>query len=281
MLQLTLMVLYVSLVIIAYVALRRSAQALGRYSARQSETTQFKLRQLYCFTDSRTLIVAHLTSLLLIPVSLLALGAGFVVLALTVLALIVVPGVGLRMLALRRRQAISESLPDALAQIAGGMRAGSSLTLAIQAFVDEDDGPLGQEFTLLLREQRMGERLEEALDNLAERVQSEEMDLVVSAAIIANDLGGNLAQILQSLSETLRRKLEMENKIKALTAQGRLQARVVALLPVLVLVALSIFEPQATLPIFSTLLGWCFLTLISLMVLVGSFFIHRIVRIDI
>lgn len=281
MLQLTLMVLYVSLVIIAYVALRRSAQALGRYSARQSETTQFKLRQLYCFTDSRNLIVAHLTSLLLIPVSLLALGAGFVVLALTVLALIVVPGVGLRMLALRRRQAISESLPDALAQIAGGMRAGSSLTLAIQAFVDEDDGPLGQEFTLLLREQRMGERLEEALDNLAERVQSEEMDLVVSAAIIANDLGGNLAQILQSLSETLRRKLEMENKIKALTAQGRLQARVVALLPVLVLVALSIFEPQATLPIFSTLLGWCFLTLISLMVLVGSFFIHRIVRIDI
>ena len=147
--------------------------------------------------------------------------------------------------------------------------------------VEEQPGPLGQEFGLLLREQRVGARLEEALDNLGERVQSEEMDLVISATLIAQEVGGNLAEILHRLSETIRRKLEMEGKIRALTAQGILQGRVVTALPFVILLALLAIEPEATRPIFTGLLGWCFLGLIVVLQVVGALMIGRIVRIDV
>jgi len=75
--------------------------------------------------------------------------------------------------------------------------------------VDEQTGPLGQEFGLMLREQRVGARLEDAMDNLGERVQSEELDLVITATMISQEVGGNLGEILQSLSETIRKKIEM------------------------------------------------------------------------
>ena len=153
--------------------------------------------------------------------------------------------------------------------------------MAMQSYVDEDTGPLGQEFSLLLREQRVGARLEDALDSLAERVQSEEMDLVVSAALIAHDIGGNLAEILLSLGETIRRKLEMEGKVASLTAQGRLQGFVVSALPFGILVPLTYFEPEATLPIFNSLLGWMFLTVIVVMVCIGGLIIRKIVNVDI
>jgi tight adherence protein B len=153
--------------------------------------------------------------------------------------------------------------------------------MAVQLYVNEVEGPLAQEFSLLQREQRLGARLEDALENLGERVQSEEVDLLVSAALIANDVGGNLAEILQSLAETIRRKIEMEGKIEALTAQGRLQGRVVSALPFLILLPLMYFEPVATMPLFTSLLGWVFLAVIIGMDLIGSVLIQKIVSIDI
>ncbi len=123
--------------------------------------------------------------------------------------------------------------------------------------------------------------MEDALDNLAERVQSEEMDLVVSAALIAHDVGGNLAEILHSLADTIRRKLEMEGKVQSLTAQGRLQGHVVTALPFMILGVLALIEPNATLPIFNTLLGWIFLSVIVVLLCIGGLMIRKIVDIDI
>ena len=123
--------------------------------------------------------------------------------------------------------------------------------------------------------------MEEALDNLAERVQTEEMDLFVSAALIAQEVGGNLSEILQRLSETIRRKLEMEGKIKALTAQGVLQGYVVTALPFMIMLALFFVEPEATQPLFSSLLGWLFLGVIVVLQVIGGITIRKIVRIDV
>lgn len=133
----------------------------------------------------------------------------------------------------------------------------------------------------MLREHRIGARMEDALDNLAERVKSEEMDLVVSAVLIAQDVGGNLSEILQGLSTTIRRKLEMEGKIKALTSQGMLQGYVVSALPFVMLGVLCLVEPEATLPIFESLLGWIFLAVMVTLQVVGGLMIKKIVTIEI
>ena len=274
-------VLFVSITLIGYTLISGSAKAVENQSERLTTTTESQLARLFLFADTRRLLVLYVLALVGVPLLLLLAGQSPLVVMIGVAAVLAAPRVVLKRLAERRRRAIERTLPDALAQVAGAMRAGSTFSGAVQSMVEEQTGPLGQEFGLLLREQRLGARLEEALDNLGERVQSEEMDLVISAALIAQEVGGNLAEILQRLSETIRRKLEMEGKIRALTAQGVIQGRVVTALPFMILGVLAMIEPEATRPMFSSLLGWCFLLVIIVLQIVGSLAIGKIVRIPI
>lgn len=276
-----LLVLFISISLVAYFCMNTTTEAVDQYSQRLSVSAESNMRKLFLFADTRKLMFIYLAAVILVPVFLYLAGSGVFLSSVALLVLFMAPRVLFAQLAKRRRVRINHSLPDALTQISGAMRAGSTFTMAMQSYVDEQKGPLGQELSLLLREQRVGARLEDALDSLAERVQSEEMDLVVSAALIANDIGGNLAEILLSLAETIRRKLEMEGKVGALTAQGRLQGIVVSALPFGILMPLIYFEPKATLPIFNTLLGWLFLVVIVVMVAMGGLIIRKIVNIDI
>jgi len=279
--HLILILLFISFSLVVYFCLRSTTEAIDQYSQALSVSTESNMRKLFLFADTRKLMLLYVAAFLLVPLALALLGSGVIIVCISVFAMLVAPRVAFAQLAIRRRVRINARLPDALAQIAGAMKAGSTFTMSVQSFVEEDKGPLGQELSLLLREQRVGARLEDALDNMAERVQSEEMDLVVSAALIANDVGGNLAEILQGLSDTIRRKLEMEGKINALTAQGRLQGRVVSALPFAILLPLVYFEPDATMPMFNSLLGWIFLGVIIVMVSIGGILIRKIVSIDI
>jgi tight adherence protein B len=133
----------------------------------------------------------------------------------------------------------------------------------------------------VLREQRLGKSLSEAMENLGERIMAEELDLVIAATQIANEVGGNLSEIFHRLSTTLRQKMEMEGKIKALTSQGILQGWVVGLLPFFIMVALYFVDQQNISPIFSNLLGWIFLGVIFINEAIGGLMIRKIVTIDI
>jgi len=270
-----------SLTLVAYALLSGGSEAWEHHAERVVSRAETSLSRLFVFVDARRLLGGYVAALIGVPLVLVLLDQPSLVVLAGFVVVVASPSVMLRRLAARRRRVINLALPDGLAQIAGAMRAGSTFTTAVQSMVEESPGPLGQEFGLLLREQRLGTRLEEALDNLGERVQTEEMDLVISAALIAQEVGGNLAEILQRLSETIRRKLEMEGRIRALTSQGVLQGRVVTALPFLILAALMGLEPEAMSPIFSGLLGWCFLGTIIVLQIVGSVVIGRIVRIEI
>ncbi len=276
-----LLLIFVSATMVIYSLLSTSTNAWERYSENFTNTADNQLQKLFVFTDSRKLLFLFVGSLLLIPALLIYLGQSPVLIVIAVCVILSAPKIIMNHLAEKRRNAINMALPSALQQISGAMRAGSTFTTAIQAMVAEQNGPISQEFSLMLREQRLGSRLEEALENLGERVQTEEMDLVISAALIAQDVGGNLSEILHRLSETIRRKLEMEGKIKALTAQGVLQGRVVTMLPFLVLGALLFIEPEATRAIYKGLLGWMFLAVIAVMQIIGGSMIRKIVRIEI
>lgn len=276
-----LLLIFVSATMVIYSLLSTSTNAWERYSENFTNTADNQLQKLFVFTDSRKLLFLFVGSLLLIPALLIYLGQSPVLIVIAVCVILSAPKIIMNHLAEKRRNAINMALPSALQQISGAMRAGSTFTTAIQAMVAEQNGPISQEFSLMLREQRLGSRLEEALENLGERVQTEEMDLVISAALIAQDVGGNLSEILHRLSETIRRKLEMEGKIKALTAQGVLQGRVVTMLPFLVLGALMFIEPEATRAIYKGLLGWMFLAVIAVMQIIGGSMIRKIVRIEI
>ena len=273
--------MFASAALLGAALLGSSSSAWSAYSTGFATTAESNLKRAFLFADGRKLFAGYVVLLVAAPAALWLTGQPLVFVALAIGLLLALPRVAFARMAARRAKRINEALPDALAQISGAMRAGATFTSAMQSMVDEQTGPLGQEFSLLLREQRLGARLEDALDNLGERVQTEEMDLVISAAMIAQEVGGNLAEILSRLSETLRRKLEMEGKIRALTAQGILQGRVVTALPFLILGALLFIEPEAIRPLWTGLLGWCFLGTIFVLQFVGGFMIRRIVRIEI
>lgn len=192
-----------------------------------------------------------------------------------------VPGAALAWLRSRRRQRLREQLPDAVMLVAGSLRAGSSLPQAIAQAARELPSPAGRELDLVVREQRLGVGLDASMSNLERRAPLEEVTLFAAAVRIAQESGGNLAETLERLAETLRRKAAVEGKIDALTAQGRLQGWVMAALPVAVGTALVVIEPQAMRPLWVTWQGWAVCAAIVVLLALGLHVIRRIVDIDV
>ena len=197
------------------------------------------------------------------------------------LVILIAPKFVFYVLEKKRRKNIVRVLPDVLQQLSGALRAGATFTTALDAMVTEREGPVTQEFSLVLRENRLGTRLDDCLDNLAERVKSEEMDIVVSAILIAQDVGGNLSEVFNRLADTLRTKITMEERIRSLTAQGVMQGYVVTALPTAIVLGLMVVERESMSPLFTSLLGWIFMAVILCLQITGGFFIQKIVRADI
>lgn len=179
----------------------------------------------------------------------------------------------------RRRDSIDRLLPDALAQIATSLRAGSTLVSALQSYTEESDNCLADEFATLAKSVRLGTPLGVAFDELVHRVGSQELALSVAAIQVARESGGPLAEVLRRFAADRRRALEMEARVRALTSQGVLQGYVVTALPYLVLAALYVIEPVAMRPLHTSLLGWATLAAILVLQCTGLYFIRRIVAI--
>jgi len=120
-----------------------------------------------------------------------------------------------------------------------------------------------------------------AMKHMEERLPMQDFILVVAALRISREIGGNLAEILETLAETLRRKQQMEGKINSLTAQGKMQGLIITLLPIFLLVILAKMEPDSMAPMFNTLAGWATLAVIAVMEVIGYFAIQKIVTIDV
>ena len=272
---------FISISLMAAVSLRLARVSWVRFESLFTDTTDRQLKGLFLFANTKYIFAFFIAILVGIPLIVFILFESIVPVVVLTILLAFAPRFIFKRLRKRRKASIDRILPDILDQLAGSLVSGATFVNAVQSMVDENEGAIKQEFSLFLRELRVGTRLEEALDNLGERVRSEDMDLVISAALIARDVGGNLAEIFTRLSASLRKKQEMENKISALTAQGVLQGWVVGLLPFGILLALHIIEPEAMKVLWQSILGWVFLGLIIFMELLGGFFISRIVRIDI
>lgn len=276
-----LLVIFVSAVAIVWVALKGFIKAMGSYQQAFTEKAENNLERMFLFFDYRKMFFTNVFIVVIVPLATYLLSQNVFYTLVSLVGVLVMPKLTLIVLAKRRREAIVSAIPDALSQISGSMRSGSTFSNALDIMVSETKGPIGQEFGLVLKEQKLGISQRDALENLAERINIEEMDLVVAAALISIDVGGNLAETFERLSSMLRRKIEMEGKIKALTAQGKMQGIVVALLPFAIMLALTYVQPESIMPMFSTILGWGFLAIIVVLEILGGLMIKKIVTIDV
>ncbi len=223
-----------------------------------------------------TVLVATCTALLVWSV----VGSAWAALIVAVLCGLL-PRLVMRKLRSRRTEQFRQQLPEAIAVLAGGLRAGSSLSGALSEVANQMPAPVGQEVALALRQSRMGSTLDDAMRSMEKRLPTEETTLLVGALRIGARAGGSVASTLDDLSEAMRSKLVLEAKIRALTAQGKLQAWVMGLLPFFVLGAMLVIDPALSDAYFGSLLGWSVLALVALLQIVGGLLIRHTVNIRI
>lgn len=188
-----------------------------------------------------------------------------------------VPSAVVRVLKQRRRRALEAQLPGMLRSVAGALRAGGSFVQALERVASDAAAPLGQELRLWCSEVRLGLGVDEAWSNLARRAQSQEVEQIVSAVLIAKAVGGNGSELLEALAEAIRERLELRSRILSLTAQGRMQGWVLAAMPGVIGCALHALRPDLTLPLLRHPFGWLLLGSTLGLMLAGLLWIRRLV----
>lgn len=252
-----------------------------RYQETFTSSARTNLADMFLFIEPKQLFFINILTLVSVPFfGRLLFGSWFVGILLSI-TLAVLPRYAYRYLHTRRRRQFVHQLPDALNMISASMQAGANVTNAIEFMAEEMEAPIKQEFQLFLREQRLGVEFNTALENVYQRIPESEFQLVVAGMQISRDVGGNLAEVLLRLSETLRKKIEMEGKITTLTSQGKMQGIVMTLLPVGIGVTLYHMEPQSMGRILTEPVGWAVIFVSSLLLFGGYITIRKIVSIDV
>ncbi|HEY7694021.1 MAG TPA: type II secretion system F family protein [Gaiellaceae bacterium] len=178
--------------------------------------------------------------------------------------------------ATKRRRAFENQLPAALNTIAGSLKAGHSFRQAMQTIVDEGGAPIDVEFNRVLTEARLGRPIEDALAEMGRRVGSEELDFVLRAVVVQQQVGGSLAGLFELVAETLTQRQQFRQKVKALTAQGRMSAMILICLPFAVAILISLVSPGYLDPLFHSGTGEFLIVLGLVMMTIGSLFLRKI-----
>jgi len=253
----------------------------GKRVDKLKATAEKDLGDLFIFMDYKKLVYVNIAAFLFVPVVVWVVTLNPILAAISLLLPILAPKLIVNFIRKRRMEKFRYQFPDALVMISSSMRAGASLSVALENLVRESKAPLNQEFALMLRNQRLGVSFDDALLKMEERIPLQEFSLFSAGTRISREVGGNLADMLDALADTMFKTMQTEGKIKSLTSQGKMQGIVMSGLPLLMMFALNILEPVAMHPLFHSLLGWAVLALIAVMEFMGYMFIRKITDIDV
>jgi len=264
---------------IGWICLRVSSTAHRRYRNHFGLAVSGSLAEFFLFLDPARVWVVHLALCVGFGAIALLLSGSFVLMLMAAgVALAIVPCLIARARRARLRR-YEKQLPDFLMALAGALRAGTGLQAALSCIVPRQSPPLSQEFGLLLRQQRMGLSFDDALADLLVRMPTDANNLLVSSLRMAWRSGGSLAALLDILAETLRSCGYLSARVRALTSQGKMQAYLMAGMPLMVGAALYLLDPDSMRPLWQTPPGWMALGLLVLLEAAGLWFIRRIVDI--
>lgn len=194
---------------------------------------------------------------------------------------LIIPRAYVKIRQFARIRKIDSQLVDALVLISNSLKSGYSFLQGMELVGDEAPYPIAHEFKRMLRETNLGYPLEQALDGLAERVPSEDLDLVVTVIKIHRQIGGNLAEILDKIVHTIRDRIRIKGEINTLTAQGKLQGIILTLMPPAMAIGIYMLNPEFMMPLFTTLMGKLMLGAAFILQVIGGFFIKKIVDIKV
>jgi len=181
----------------------------------------------------------------------------------------------------RRCNQFVNQMVDATTILANGVRAGLSVTQAMDRVARNLSNPISQEFRLVLSQNQLGRPIEECLNELAERVPRADVQMFVTSVNILKETGGNMAETFQTINSTIRERQKIEKKIEALTAQGLMQGIIISMVPFALLILFYFADPNYVRPMFTTALGWAFLALVLILQVIGGLMIKKIITIKV
>jgi tight adherence protein B len=183
---------------------------------------------------------------------------------------------------IKRRQAkFADQLPDMLQFVAGSLRSGFSLSQAMDAAVREDTQPVAGEFSRALAESRIGVDLEDALDQVADRMESADLRWTVIAIRIQRETGGNLAEVLGNTVETMRERAMLKRHVRALSAEGRLSAYILVSLPIFIGGWIFLTRRAYLRPMYTSTVGIIMLGFAALLVGGGALWMKKLVKVEV
>lgn len=202
--------------------------------------------------------------------------AGSIILGLTAA---LIPFAALNAARNKRLSNFNAQICDALTIMANSLRSGFSFLQSMDMVRKELPDPVKKEFTRTLKEINLGTPTEEALENLAKRVNSEDLDLVITAVLIQRQVGGNLSEVLDNIAETIRDRIRIKREIRTLTAQGRISGLIIGLLPLILGGFMMVVKPSYIMQLFSSRAGLTMMMLAIMGEFTGMLIIKKIVDI--
>lgn len=181
----------------------------------------------------------------------------------------------------KRLRAFEEALPDTLTLLAGGLTAGHSFPQAVDGVVRQGVEPVAGEFNRALSQSRLGMPLEDALEEVANRMKSKDFAWVVMAIRIQREVGGNLAEVLTQVAETLRERAYLKGQVRTLSAEGKLSAYILYAIPFLLALYLQLTRPDYLKPLYTTSGGLMAILVMVVLLIVGGFWMSRIVKVEV
>lgn len=265
---------------LALVVLGILTRAFERYKERYVVRQMTDLSDMFLFVDPAQILVLNIVLTMVLA------GLGYLVggpLLLGIFGAIgfFIPSALIKHYRKRRVDKFNAQLVEALQQMSNALKAGLTFAQAVEAIAKESEAPLKQEFGLFTKEVKLGVSIDDALMNMARRVGSDDLELVATSTVIARSLGGNMAEVFETIAATIRERFRLEGKIEALTSQGRMQGWVVAAMPLVLGVVLNWMRPDLMQPMFESFFGYALIVGVLLMEGLGIFLIRRIVNIDV
>ena len=263
----------------AYQFIQRTAKPIADLNL--VKRLDFKVKQAGLPVFGSEFIIISVIVALIVAVSIYIITLNIVAFPLTLMGVLLGIWFWLKIMIRRRREAFTEQLGDCLTTVANALRAGYSFQQAMDVVSKEMEPPISSEFERVSTDVAMGVPLETALEQMNHRVGSSDFDLVVTAVLIQREIGGNLAQILDTISYTINERIRMRREIKTLTAQGRFSAWILLLLPFATAAFCWMFNNDQMQLFITEESGRIAIAVSIIMEIIGFIVIQRIVDIEV
>jgi tight adherence protein B len=243
------------------------------------EYFDFRLKRAGMSIRASEFIALHLIGIIVCSIAAYYFSRNIFLTSFAAIIVVLVPFLILNIKSSQRLTRFHEQLPDALQLISGSLKAGYSFSQALRMVVDESRPPLSDEFKRILSEIRVGLPEREALDHVSQRISSEYFQWVATAINVQREVGGNLAEVMDTVADTIRERDRVLNRIKALTSEGKLSAIILIILPIVVGMMMFFINREYISLLVTTKVGIIMLIIAGFLLIIGIIWIVKIINV--